>query len=122
LTYHGDSGGGEAATTTAVWASTTAPIVQHPVYISYTQEDTSNKIKEEAKGMRHLYRITVVDPKTEDIEFEGRVIAETEGQALMKAKLSDAVRSKPENYDILVECVGSIRAKKDIQKVKIVKD
>lgn len=72
--------------------------------------------------MRYLYRVTVVDPKKEQVILEVKVVAEDEKQVLLKAELPSDVRSKPDKYDILIEEVGEVRAKKEVQKVKISKE
>ena len=70
--------------------------------------------------MRYLYRINVVDPKTEAVILMANAVAETEQNALLKAKLPDNVREAPDKYDILIERVGQVRAKRETQTVKVV--
>jgi len=77
---------------------------------------------EREKNMRSLFRITVVNPKTEKIFPETKVIARDRESALLRADLPGEVRANPDKYDILVEHVGDVRAKKDVQKVKVVKE
>ncbi|KKL70369.1 hypothetical protein LCGC14_2105590 [marine sediment metagenome] len=72
--------------------------------------------------MRTLYRITPVNPKTDKVFPSELVIADDESQALLKANLPDGVRANPEKFDILVETVGSVRSKKEVQRVKMVKE
>lgn len=78
--------------------------------------------QKEERHMRALYRITVVDPKSEAIAGEYQVVAQNEEQALLKANLVERVRKNPEKYDFCVEVVGSVRAKRETQRVKMVKD
>lgn len=103
-TYYVDSVSTDTATT---WGTLT---------ISGSQEP------ERDKNMRSLFRITVVNPKTEKIFPETKVIARDRESALLRADLPGEVRANPDKYDILVEHVGDVRAKKDVQKVKVVKE
>jgi len=75
---------------------------------------------ERDKNMRRLYRITVVNPKTEEITGPFLVVAKGESGALLKANFSQEVRTNSDKYDICVEIVGDVRAKKETQKVKVI--
>lgn len=75
---------------------------------------------ERDKNMRRLYRITVVNPKTEKITGPVLVVAKDEPGALLKADLPQEVRANSDKYDICIEIVGDVRAKKETQKVKVV--
>lgn len=83
-------------------------------------DDCSKKKKEE--NMRGLYEIHAVNPKTEEIIGPILVVAKDEQGAILKADLPQEVRSNSEQYDILIECVGDVRVKKDVQKVEVVKE
>lgn len=74
------------------------------------------------ENMRGLYRIIVVNPKTEEIGDPVMVIAKDEGAAMIKAALKGAIKGKVEDYDILVDRLGDVRAKKETQKVKVIKE
>ena len=63
------------------------------------------------ENMRGLYRIIVVNPKTEDIGQPILVIAQNETNATVKAALRGVIRGKVEDYDILVDRLGDVRAK-----------
>lgn len=76
----------------------------------------------ERSNMRALYRIIVVNPKTEEVREPIMVIAKDEAAAKMKALLKQCFSGNIDDYDILAECVGDVRAKKDVQKVKVVKE
>jgi hypothetical protein len=75
---------------------------------------------EKEENMRSLFRITVVEPKTEQAFDCGLVVAKDRENALLKAGLSGAILANPDDYDIIVEHVGDVRAKKDIQEVRVV--
>jgi len=75
---------------------------------------------ERDKNMRRLYRITVVNPKTEEVGDPVLIIAKDEPAAMVKAAVLGAIKGKVENYDICIEIVGDVRAKKETQKVKVV--
>lgn len=75
---------------------------------------------ERDKNMRSLYRITVVNPKTEEIYDPVLVVAKSREGALLGADLTDEIRGNSEAFDILVEVVGDVRAKKETQKVQVV--
>lgn len=73
--------------------------------------------------VRYLFRITVVNPKTDMIVWEGKVVATSKADAGMKADLPAEVRKNVDAYDILTEQVpGEIRAKRETQKVVIAKE
>ena len=72
--------------------------------------------------MRLLLEIIVVDPTTEAIVFETKVVAKDREQALLKANLPEVVRKNADAYDIITNSLGSVRAKKETQKVTVVKD
>ena len=74
------------------------------------------------ENMRGLYRIIVVDPKSEEIVGPIFVIAKDESGALLKADLPQGIRSYSDHYDFIVDRLGDVRAKKDVQKVKVVKE
>ena len=46
----------------------------------------------------------------------------TKEGALLRADLCPEVRANPDDFDIIVDRLGDVRAKKDVQKVKVVKD
>lgn len=92
----------------------------HEATVAYTYYGFGDK--PERSNMRALYRIIVVNPKTEAISGPYFVVAKDESGALLKADLPQNVRANSEDYDILIECVGGVRAKKDVQKVKVVKE
>lgn len=77
--------------------------------------------QERRNNMRGLYRITVVNPKTEEIGEPLMVIAKDEAGAMVKAALQGAIKGKVEDYDIIVDRLGDVRAKKDVQRVRMVK-
>ena len=82
--------------------------------------DSIYQKKEE--NMRGLYRITVVNPKTEGITEYLPVVARDRGNAILKTNLPETIRQNIDDFDILVEHVGDVRAKKDVQKVRVVKE
>lgn len=69
---------------------------------------------------RTLYRITVVNPKTESVVATVVVVAIDTAQALLKADLPVDVRQAPGKFDFLWETVGSVRPERETQKVEVV--
>lgn len=75
---------------------------------------------ERDENMRCLFRITVVNPKMEIVYESLLVIAKDRETALLRVDLPSGVRTNPDDYDILVEHVGDVRAKEEVKKVKVV--
>jgi len=75
---------------------------------------------EKEKNMRRLYRITVVNPRTEEIVGPVLVVAKDEKGALLKANLPQEICADSDKYDFCIEIVGHVRSKKETQKVKVV--
>jgi len=75
---------------------------------------------ERDKNMRRLYRITVVNPKTEEVFDPALIIAKDEQAAMVKAALKGTISGRIEDFDFCIEIVGDVRAKKETQKVKVV--
>lgn len=84
--------------------------------------DIGDMFQKKEENMRSLFRITVVNPKTEVIEEALVVIAKDREGALLKAGFRAAIRTNSDQYDFLVEHVGDVRAKKEVGRVKIVKE
>ncbi len=72
--------------------------------------------------MRYLWRITVVNKKSEQVAGVYQVVAEDNGQALIKTNLPEDVRSDLAKFAIISEKVGEVGIKKDVQRVEIAKE
>lgn len=79
--------------------------------------------KPERKNMRYLFRITVVDPKTEEIEDGPMfVVAKDRSEVMLKAPIAQGLRDRADDYDFIIEQVGEVRPKRETQKVTIAKE
>jgi hypothetical protein len=74
--------------------------------------------------MRGLYQVTVVDPERDMIWDSMQVIAKSEGGAKLKAlRVLDGLDDRdPDDLDIIVVRLGDVRAKREVQEVKVVTD
>ena len=71
---------------------------------------------------RSLWEVFIVDPKTGAVAFEF-VVAKDENAAKIKGfNASEDVENDYEDYDVLARIVGPVRPKKEVQKVRVVKD
>jgi len=80
---------------------------------------------EEVREMRGLFHIYVVDYEHDQVVAEGHIIADDEAKAKMKAlhQWNDAVANYDlDDLDIICVKLGSVRKKKEIQEVKILKE
>lgn len=103
------------------WGAITIGAADHANEVTTTYGTYVGK-PERSENMRALYRIYAVNPKTEAIHGPYLVIAKDESGALLKAGLPSDSRTNPEDYDFIVDRLGDVRAKKDVQKVKMVKE
>ncbi len=93
----------------------------------YADDAALFSIKKEEKGMRSIFKTYIVDPKKEKVLATVETIAENAQEAERKALMSRAVSaldiSDISNVDIvsIPATTHFIRAKKDVQKVKVVK-
>jgi len=101
-----------------VWESPSC-LSPYPVH---TQHVEAEKPERKKNMDRCLFRITVVNPKTATVGDSLLVIAKDESEALLKADIPANVRANADDYDFCIEEVGSVRAKRETQKVKVVKD
>lgn len=80
--------------------------------------------KEEPVNERGLYRVYIVDPETSEVFATGAFVAGSEGSAKIigfntacirrnQAEAEAKPSKSPDDYDILVERVGSVRPKKE---------
>ena len=79
----------------------------------------------EAKEMRGLFHVYVVDHGHDQVIAEGHIIADDEAKAKMKAlhQWNDAVANYDlDDLDIICVKLGSVRKKKEVQEVKILKE
>ena len=80
--------------------------------------------KEEVRDMRGLFQVYVIDPKKETVIGNILVIAKNEKSAEIKAltKAMPFDEFDIDDLDIVTVKLGSIRAKKEVQKVCVVKE
>lgn len=73
--------------------------------------------------MRGLFDVYIVDPENDSViwEWEG-VVAKDEQSAKLKAVSKATLGGDVDDYDIIVVKLGSVRPKKEVQEVKVVKD
>ena len=90
------------------------------VYRKYSCESENKKGEE----MRAIFITWVVDPKKCEVLHEIKTIAKDTQEAERKALMGVQLDGDIDNYDIHTEELSDkfIRAKKDVQKVKVVKD
>lgn len=73
----------------------------------------------DVKDMRGQYQVTAVDPDTEEFVLDVKVVAGTHESAKFKALKGSDIEDL-EQYDFAVVRLGDVRAKKQVQEVKIV--
>lgn len=80
--------------------------------------ESENKKEEPMRGLYHVY---VVDPESAEIVQDFVTVAKDADAARLKAakKLPDDVDL--DDYDLIVDHVGAVRAKRQVQEVKIAK-
>ena len=95
--------------------------------IPYVYEDYANGLlykqadQKKEDGMRAVFEVIVVDPKKGTILVDEKVVAKTEDEAKLKVLMGKQLDL--ESIDIGVESYGHfVRPKKEVQKVKVVKD
>ena len=76
--------------------------------------------KGEQKQMRHLYEIHVVEPQKGVVVKTELVVAETEDSAKLKVARMLPAELDLDDFDILVNELGDVRAKKTVKEVKVV--
>lgn len=64
--------------------------------------------------MRYLFHVYVVDPVAGLVVWEKKVLASTREQAILKSQLPEEVLRRVEDFDILVQQIGLVRAAKDV--------
>ena len=69
--------------------------------------------------MRNLFRITVIEHRTDKIVLREEVVAADQPQAMLKASLPVEVRDAPDKYEFVVESF-SLKPRRDVQKVEVV--
>lgn len=74
--------------------------------------------------MRGLFEVFIVDPNTDTIVLERRVVSTDENKARLKALLESRIilENGVDDYDIIVRRIGDVRAKKEVREVRVVKD
>lgn len=78
---------------------------------------------EEVKAMRGLYQVWVVDPESDVIMLNGKpVVAKSEQSARIKAVRLAGPDIDPDEVDIIVVRLGDVRAKREVQEVKVITD
>lgn len=79
--------------------------------------------EKEEKPMRGLYRVYIVDPKTDVVLTTPAFVAKDENSARMKAlqRNADKLTHDIDHYDVITERVGNVQPKKETQTVRIVK-
>jgi hypothetical protein len=81
----------------------------------------------EKKPMRGLFSVHVVDPdKGKVVASRLLLVAKSESNARLKAiseiAATDEFTRDVDDYDIIVVRLGDVRAKKEVQEVKVIKD
>lgn len=72
--------------------------------------------------MRGLFEVFVVDPTSGEIVFEKRLLAADEAKARLKAAVQAKLDRDVDEYDIIVRKLGDVRAKKQVQEVRVVSE
>ena len=104
------------------WVAWNGDTIYPPLGFSWAPFITERK---EVKEMRGLFHIYVVDYEHDQVITEGHIIADDEAKAKMKALhcWNDAVANYDlDDLDIICVKLGSVRRKKEVQEVKILKE
>ncbi len=90
-----------------------------PMSMYYTVINTNEK----QEGKMKLYQIYAVNPQTEQIVIDEKVIAASKEEVILNSKLSAVLaelKLKLSDVDYFIYEIGSLRAKKEVQEVKII--
>lgn len=82
--------------------------------------DVVNNPRKDNKMSRGLYSVFVVDAQNEEVVFDSYVVAQSYDGAKLRVLKSADLKKDIEEYDIIVLRLGDVRAKKEVQEVKIV--
>jgi hypothetical protein len=79
-------------------------------------------MKEEKEPVRGLFRVYIVDPKTDEVITCPSFVAKDANNAQIRAvqKAGDKLTRDIDEYVILVERIGDVPAKRAVQEVKMV--
>ena len=92
-----------------------------PVYPNTTTVVVRNENKKEEEKMDGLFRVIVVEYKTKKIIGDNLVIASEESNAkIIGLNMAKADLDALNDYDVIVQRLGSVRQKQKVKKVKVV--
>ena len=75
--------------------------------------------KERKIDMRYLYEVFIIDPEEDNVLFRGHVIAKDRNGAERKVVAGTELEGDLDDYDFIVNKLGEVRPKKEVQEVKI---
>ena len=70
--------------------------------------------------MRGLYEVIVVDPDTEQVIEDIFTVAKSYDGAKLRVLKETDLEKDVEDYDVFAIRIGDIRAKKEVQEVKVI--
>jgi len=97
-------------------------------YGNYKQSSicgTEIHTNEKQGGNMKLYQIHAVNPQTEQMIVDEKVIAASKEEVILNSKLNAVLtelKLKLSDVDYFIYEIGTLRAKKEVQEVKIVKE
>ena len=78
---------------------------------------------ERKKNVRGLFEVFIVNPETDTVWCERKVVARDADGARMKAiRLGIPPEHDPEDYDVICRRIGDVRLKTKVKEVRVVKD
>lgn len=77
--------------------------------------------KGEKKNMRKLYEVYVIDPEDDSILVREVLVARDKESAKLKVVQRVVFPRDLDEFDFIVVALGDVRAKKEVQEVKVVK-
>jgi len=92
-------------------------------YRPMSMYNTVINTNEKQEGKMKLYQIYAVNPQTEQIVIDEKVIAASKEEVILNSKLSAVLtelKLKLSDVDYFIYEIGSLRAKKEVQEVKII--
>lgn len=101
------------------WTTAVSPVLK-PWHLLRTSPQPKQP---EEPPVRYLYRVYIVDPATDQVTEIPPFVAKDEATARLKAlqKAGDKIEKDVDQLDFVVVALGQVRAKKEIQEVKIAK-
>ena len=88
---------------------------------TYDIQVIDKKEMREEQPMRNLFQVVIVNPKTEKVITSQLIVAKDRESALLKVA-KQGIEINPEEFDIIVQFLGNVRARKEVQEVKVVEE